>query len=432
MPAPKILAGLPKPLLFGLYGAVGGFTGALLVAEPLILLMLSGDGKAKGLGLAFFLLLTTAFWTAAIVTPICLALLAGQHHYLRGSLPDAKGFGVGVLGGIAVGMLGGGAGQMLYFLAPNSLALNVIIRIFAWGLLGGLAGLGLSLFIPNMKRLLGLAGGTIGGGAGCILFIVASIVMGETVGRIVGGLVLGFCIGVMVAVAETAFRSAWLEVLYGGGEKITVSLGPEPVKLGGDSKSCTVWARGAAPLAMRFFIRDGVVICDDRVEECETAAADGFTREIGNVTVTVRMSGTAAPTSHRRRPVARPISKPSATSFDDDDGFDLPMSLSPSPPPTTIPPPLPAAASYDEDEGFDFSAPVSPSPPPAPIPPAARAQVPVSVSSIPTPATPQAVPVEATLPVKPAIKDPDACPWCGRMIPGRVGKRYCMVCDQTY
>ena len=35
MPAPKFLAGLPKPLLFALYGAVGGLIGALVFAEPL-------------------------------------------------------------------------------------------------------------------------------------------------------------------------------------------------------------------------------------------------------------------------------------------------------------------------------------------------------------------------------------------------------------
>jgi|GEM_PF-5818200 len=33
--------------------------------------------------------------------------------------------------------------------------------------------------------------------------------------------------------------------------------------------------------------------------------------------------------------------------------------------------------------------------------------------------------------VKPATKDPNACPSCGRVIPGRAGTRYCIVCDQT-
>ena len=28
MPAPKFLSGLPKPVLFGLYGAIGGLVGA--------------------------------------------------------------------------------------------------------------------------------------------------------------------------------------------------------------------------------------------------------------------------------------------------------------------------------------------------------------------------------------------------------------------
>ena len=34
MPAPAFLAGLPKPILFGLYGAIGGLVGAVLLGEP--------------------------------------------------------------------------------------------------------------------------------------------------------------------------------------------------------------------------------------------------------------------------------------------------------------------------------------------------------------------------------------------------------------
>src|SRR5262245_37422929 len=39
MPAPKMLSGLPKPLLFGLYGAVGGLLGALVFGELLYRLL---------------------------------------------------------------------------------------------------------------------------------------------------------------------------------------------------------------------------------------------------------------------------------------------------------------------------------------------------------------------------------------------------------
>src|SRR5262245_24193651 len=35
MPAPSFLKGLPKPLLFALYGALGGLLGAVLLGEPL-------------------------------------------------------------------------------------------------------------------------------------------------------------------------------------------------------------------------------------------------------------------------------------------------------------------------------------------------------------------------------------------------------------
>ena len=50
---------------------------------------------------------------------------------------------------------------------------------------------------------------------------------------------------------------------YGEREVITVNLGPEPVKVGGDAKACTVWARGAAPIALRYWVRDGKVHCED-------------------------------------------------------------------------------------------------------------------------------------------------------------------------
>ncbi|HEY1187058.1 MAG TPA: vWA domain-containing protein, partial [Gemmata sp.] len=37
MPAPKMLSGLPKPVLFGLYGAIGGLLGALVFGELIML-----------------------------------------------------------------------------------------------------------------------------------------------------------------------------------------------------------------------------------------------------------------------------------------------------------------------------------------------------------------------------------------------------------
>ena len=316
------------------------------------------SGERAAAGSEKKLILRSGVWTAAIAALVCLFLLGGQHHYLRGSLPSAGGVVVGLLGGVVVGLVGGAAGQGLYFLAPDSATLGRIFQVVGWALLGGLAGAGLSLFVPNMKWTLGLAGGAIGGIAGAIGFIAVSASAGDLVGRLVGGLVLGLCIGLMVAVAEAAFRRAWLEVRYGERETITVTLGPEPVKVGSDAKACTVWRAGAAAVALRFFVRDGKVICDDTVTGRETVAGDGFAKEVGTLTVTVRSgSGAAPPAPPLPRPQAAP--KPTALSLDDDDGFDLPMPVASGPPPVPVPAPptVPARAA-------------APAPPKPPVPPA--------------------------------------------------------------
>jgi Mg-chelatase subunit ChlD len=362
------------------------------------------------------IVLRSGVWTGAVAALVCLALLAGQHYYLRGTAPPVGGAVAGLFGGLAVGLVGGAAGQGLFFLAPESAALAHAFRVFGWALLGGLAGVGLSLFIPNMKWAHGLLGGAIGGAAGAIGFILVSSATGELVGRLVGGLVLGLGIGLMVAVAETAFRRAWLEVRYGGREKITVTLGPEPVKVGSDAKACTVWARGAPPVAMRFFVRDGRVICDDLTAGRESAVGDGFEKEVGTLTVTVRTgSGASQPPipERRERPAAKPKKEATLLSLDDDD-FNLPMpatSTSPAPPARPAPPRHPA-------------------PPPRPASPPPKPPVP-SGARPPVPPTPAAKP-----PVAPAIKstakNPDACPGCGRAVPGKPGTRYCMICDQTF
>jgi Mg-chelatase subunit ChlD len=365
------------------------------------------------------IVLRSGVWTGAVAALVCLALLAGQHHYLRGTLPPVGGVVAGLLGGLVVGLVGGAAGQGLFFLAPESAALAHAFRVFGWALLGGLAGVGLSLFIPNMKWAHGLLGGAIGGAAGAVGFILVSSATGELVGRLVGGLVLGLGIGLMVAVAETAFRRAWLEVRYGGREKITVTLGSEPVKVGSDAKACTVWARGAPPVAMRFFVRDGRVICDDLTAGRESAVGDGFEKEVGTLTVTVRTGsgGSPAPAPERReRPIAKPKKEAAPLSLDDDD-FNLPMPAPSAAP--AAPPARPAPANPPRPAS---------TPPKPPVPSGTRPPVPPSPKSpAPKPVIPPVAPA-----IKSTAKNPDACPGCGRAVPGKPGTRYCMICDQTF
>ncbi len=370
------------------------------------------------------LVLRSGVWTGAIAALVCLFLLCGQHHYLRGTLPAANGILAGLAGGLLVGVIGGAAGQGLFLLAPENATLATLFRVFGWTILGALAGAGLSLFVPNLKPQYGLAGGALGGAVGAIGYIVVEAVAGDVLGRLAGGLVLGLCIGLMVAVVEAAFRRAWLEVRYGEREMVTVNLGAEPVKIGGDARACTVWARGAADIALRYFIRDGKVICTDVPAREEFAVSDGDSRNAGNVTVTVRTgSGSTAstppppkPRPSKPRPPAppRPRAKPApAKPLElEDDGLPLPIS---PPVVTPVPPPMPMAK------------------PPAPPAPTAKPQAPPRPPVASPPAKPPAPAAPSAPPaIKPVARDPDACPSCGRRIPGKPGARYCMVCDQTY
>jgi hypothetical protein len=393
-------------------------------------------------------------WTGAIAALVCLFLVGGQHHYLRGRLPRAGGTVAGLLGGLVVGLVGGAAGQGLYNVVPGGLALLAyVFQVFGWALLGGLAGAGLSLFVPNMKWTLGLAGGALGGAVGCAAFLIVSralsspdhpSTLADILGRLAGGLALGFFIGLMVAVAEAAFRRAWLEVRYGARERITVTLGPEPVKVGSDAKACTVWARGAPPVALRFFLRDGKVICDDPVTGRETAVADGFSKEVGTLTVTVRTGTGAATTAPPPPPRAtpklpgQPGKKKAALSLDDDE-YDLPMPVAASPP-APVPPPVPAPA--PPRPAVPAPAPPRPAAPPAPAakppaPPIPAGGVKPAAPPVPAAGAKPAVPAPPAAPsaapnIKSTARNPDACPGCGRIIAGKPGARYCMICDRTF
>lgn len=384
------------------------------------------------------LVLAVGVWTGAIAALVCLFLMGGQHHYLRGTLPAAGRILAALAGGGIVGLVGGAAGQGLFLLAnTDSVVVDAIFRIMGWTILGSLAGLGLSLFVPNLKLVFGLGGGAIGGAVGAIGFLVVSGALrgidlppklADVLGRLAGGLALGLFIGLMVAMVEAAFRRAWLEVRYGPREMVTVNLGPEPVKIGSDAKACTVWARGAADVALRYFIRDGKVICNDVPGRAEHVVSAGDERAVGNVTVVVRTgSGTESPERERRASLPVPKKEPQvATAARKEEPRDLPPLLDLGND-DGLPVPLPASAS---SSSAPPKKPPTPPAPPSPKPQAAPQRPPAP--PIPKSTAPQATSPPATPAAVPKPREPDACPSCGRKNPGRPGSRYCMVCDQTY
>lgn len=251
------------------------------------------DARAQGQ-----LLFAISVWTAAIAAAISLALAAIQYLSLN-RRPSAKALLLSLGGGALAGLVGGAVGQGLFMLASGNPLAAALFRVVGWAALGGLAGCGLAFVVPNLQKPHGLVGGLLGGGIGAIGYMLAAYIgLGDFVGRLAGALILGFFIGLMVALVEAVLRRAWLEVRFGGGEVIAVNLGPEPVKVGGDGQQCAVWARGAPPVALRYWLRGPQVFCHDVVTGQERAVAGGDYRRAGGVEVTVRTSasGTAQAT----------------------------------------------------------------------------------------------------------------------------------------
>jgi hypothetical protein len=229
------------------------------------------------------LLLAIAVWTMAIAGCISLFILAGQRYY---ACRRFAGLGEGsksLAGGFLAGVVGGAAGQLLFQSTAGGTAWEAASRLLGWGLLGGLIGGGMSLFVPNLKWYRGLAGGLLGAGA----FVLISRAAGAFMGRWIGAGILGFFIGLMVALAELAFRRYWLEVAFGPREVRTVTLGSAAVSLGGDERLVAVAVPGSPPIVLRYWVDGERVLCEEVIKERTTEVAPGDRKAVGKVTVTL-------------------------------------------------------------------------------------------------------------------------------------------------
>jgi hypothetical protein len=391
---------------------------------------------------SLWMVLAIGFWTALLAVGLCLALLAGQNRYLGrplfagGRVP----LGLVIVGAVAAGFVSGSIGQSLFF-ALLAVGVAKLGLVLGWLLLGVLLGWGVSFFVPNLDAKKAALAGLLGGLLGGVVFWVASGAA-DWIGRFGGAALLGFCIGLMVAVVEVAFRRAWLEVRYGERETITVNLGDEPVAVGGDARACTVWARGAPEVALRYFVRDGQVHCEDVPAGQAAVVSDGDARAAGAVTVVVRTSGAPAQ-AQTVAPPAAPIPTPGVHPPGSPKAPAPPAVARPAPPkqpvtevddnmPMPMSPPAPgrpaAKSILDIDDARPATRPPAPAAKPAP-PVSAKAPAPAK-PPVPAAVKPPAPAAPAASGPKPG--DADACPTCGRKSPGRPGARYCMVCDKTF
>ena len=378
----------------------------------------------EGMAWSWWLVVLIGIWTALLAVGLTAALMAGQNRYL-GRLWNAGGLNRAVLGAAGAGIASGMVGQALYFLfALVSPSLGGVGFFAGWLLLGALLGLGVSLFIPNLHLTKATLAGLIGGGLGAAAFLAFALGFADWLGRFAGASILGFAIGLMVALVEVAYRQAWLEVVFGSGELITVNLGPEPVKVG-EGRECTVWARGASKVALRYWLREGRVICDDVEGGREQAVGEGDKRVAGSVTVVVRTSGGVRSGGVHPAPPAQPAPSPGPVDAPEPPAPPLRrparapvQDAAPEPPAATAPPKPPVAAPPPKPATPLTAA--APNPPAPPAPPK-----PLSAPNKPIPPAP-VKPTGAT------STEADRCPNCDRKAPGPAGKRYCLVCDHFF
>lgn len=293
LPRAIAITDLRKALFFGLCGAIGGFLGDL-AAEPFSGLRhsyipASRSDMANIVGL----------WFAVTGAGIALGITLGLGRYLRGRITfDARAVMVGVAGALA-GFAAGYVAQYAYGGSWTQTTMGVPIpspppewfRILCWGIAGGLLGVALGLSLPNLGLIRGAAGGGAGGllGGAVFVFIITSA-GGDLLGRLIGCAAIGFLIGMMIVLAEAALREAWLEIIFAPNERRVVSLGSEPISVGG-GRDCSVVLHGAPDRAYIFRVEAGSVLAEDVAAGRTERMAAGEARRVGRVELVVRTAG---------------------------------------------------------------------------------------------------------------------------------------------
>ena len=396
-------------LLGDIAGGVNNFdkilpvVGARIAERTLKGLQSTGDSGAASFGQ---LLLTICLWTGALAVGVSLALIGGQNAYLHRPMFMPRELLAGALGGLAAGAVAGGIGQ--FFFAGASAISNLglitsVARIMAWAMLGGLVGRGMAFFVPNLPARPALLGGGAGGAAAALAFLIASSVAGDLVGRLLGAAILGFCIGIMIALVEAATRSLWLEVRYGAKEVVNVTLGATPVTFGSDARASTLYARDVRPIAFKYRVDNGQVLCDDYSTEVASPVLPDVEKQIGNLIVTLRSGASPAASGQPAMNLAVPAAPP-------------PPGIKKTPLATALPP-VPGAATT----AASASQPPAPATPrPAggetvtsrapPPPPGGRPQAGAAPVAPPRPAGPAATPPVTPAPVPATTAPPAGAP----------------------
>ncbi len=132
-----------------------------------------------------------------------------------------NGFAVALGLGLIGGAVGGVLGQIVYTVlgggALQNVVLQIMVRAFAWGIVGLFVGVGQGFGTGGGKRVInGLLGGLAGGFVGGFLFdIIGTYTVTGSLSRAIAIPLIGVCAGLGIGLVREISKEAWLRVVEG-------------------------------------------------------------------------------------------------------------------------------------------------------------------------------------------------------------------------
>lgn len=266
-----------KYVSFAGFGAAGAAAGAL-IGE-----VLGADFASETI---FGLILATAWWSAICAAPMALGLFWAGERYNRRRLNTVAMTRV-LIAGLVAGAIGGAVAQAVYMVhsEPNIFK-HVVLRSICWGLMGAIVGARVQTAVPNMGRNRGMLAGAVGGIAGGLAFVaVHEMPVPPASARVIGLAMIGAALGSAIVAVDWVFREAGLEVRWGPKETTMMSLGREPISIGGGDDHVRV--AGLPEHAATISYAGGVIDYQEPATGKRLALRNGSRVKVGNVEVVV-------------------------------------------------------------------------------------------------------------------------------------------------